>query len=110
MTQTADNRDMDVSPDNPTTSPSAPGRTCSRPALLSTRSSAAPAVMPHQNERSRTVIDGRRTDDGDRCALIVIQEVSGVWALYPHGVRKFGVRLTKANADVLAQAILKGTQ
>jgi hypothetical protein len=39
----------------------------------------------------------------------VIQEVSGAWALYPHGVSKFGVQLTKANAHTLAQAILKGT-
>jgi hypothetical protein len=73
---------------------------------VSVRSSAAPAVMQRENERNRTAIDGRRTDDGTPCKLVMIQEVSGVWALYPHGVSRFGVRLAKANADALARVIV----
>ncbi|MGQ0775499.1 MAG: hypothetical protein ACT4NY_13930 [Pseudonocardiales bacterium] len=44
------------------------------------------AVMQRDNERSRTVVDGRRTDDGDQCKLVVVHEVTGgCVALYPHG-------------------------
>jgi hypothetical protein len=104
MAQTADNRQTDDKPNEPSREPE---RVRSRSVLTSERSTAAPAVMPPQNERNRTVIDGRRTD-GTPCKLVVIQEISGTWALYPHGVSKFGVRLTKTNAHTLAQAILKG--
>jgi hypothetical protein len=107
MAHTADNQHTDDKPDEPS---SDPGRICFQPALTRVRNSAVPAVMQRELERSRTVVDGRRTDDGDSCKLVAIQEVSGVWALYPHGVQKFGVRLSKANADVLVQAILKGVQ
>jgi hypothetical protein len=78
---------------------------------MSARSTAAPAVvMQRENERSRIVVDGRRTDDGTPCKLVVVQEVSGAWTLYPHGWGRFGVRLTKVNAAALARAIRKGMQ
>lgn len=68
-----------------------------------------PAVTQRGNERSRTVVDGHRTDDGDQCKLVVVHEVTGdCWALYPHGWGKFGVRLAKAEAVTVAQAILAG--
>jgi len=65
-------------------------------------------VVQHKNERSRTVVDGRRTDDGDLCTLVVVREVGGTWVLYPHGDAKFGVRLARAEALKVAQAILAG--
>lgn len=73
---------------------------------------AAPAalamnvVMQRDNERRRVVVEGRRTDDGDRCALVVIHERSGGWALYPHGVAQLGVRVSGSDAAAVAAAIL----
>ncbi|MGH4016811.1 MAG: hypothetical protein ACREMZ_16625 [Gemmatimonadales bacterium] len=64
--------------------------------------------MQRQNERSRVVVDGKRTDDGSQCTLVVVQEVGGTWALYPHGWGRFGVRLNKSEAVKAAQAILNG--
>ncbi|MGH4023790.1 MAG: hypothetical protein ACRDRV_04310 [Pseudonocardiaceae bacterium] len=57
-------------------------------------------VMQRDNERRRVVVDGRRTDDGTRCALVVIHERNGNWALYPHGADQLGVRIP--GKDVLA--------
>ncbi|MCA1704305.1 MAG: hypothetical protein LC808_14015 [Actinobacteria bacterium] len=71
------------------------------------RTVAEPAVMQRDNEISRVVVEGRRTDDGDRCTLVVIQEwYGGGWALYPHGWGTFGVRLEKSAAATVARAIL----
>ena len=65
-----------------------------------------PAIMQRENERRRVVVDGRRTDDRSRCELVVVSEVGGTWALYPHGVGKLGVRLPHAEAARIARAIL----
>ncbi|MGQ0777260.1 MAG: hypothetical protein ACT4NY_23075 [Pseudonocardiales bacterium] len=62
------------------------------------------------NERSRTVVEGRRTDDGDLCTLVAVHETGGTWALYPHGWGKLGVRLANAEAVRVAQAILAGAR
>jgi len=67
-------------------------------------------VMQRENETRRVVLDGHRTDDGDRCTLVVIREVGGAWALYPHGAGKLGVRLGKENAATMARAILAGSE
>jgi hypothetical protein len=49
-------------------------------------------MMQRDNELGRVVVDGRRTDDGDRCTLVAVHERSGgCWAFYPHGFGKFGV-------------------
>ncbi|MGH3932570.1 MAG: hypothetical protein ACRDTF_21650 [Pseudonocardiaceae bacterium] len=74
------------------------------------RHTPAPAVMQRNNERSRVVMDGRRTDDGDRCTLIMIHEVGDTWVFYPHGAGQFGVRLTKVDAVKVAQVVLAGAQ
>ena len=74
------------------------------------RHTAEPTVMQRENERSRMVVDGKRIDDNTRCSLLVIHEVGGTWVLYPHGWDKFGVRLTKANAEAVAHAILASAQ
>ncbi|MGH3940735.1 MAG: hypothetical protein ACRDTG_19285 [Pseudonocardiaceae bacterium] len=62
--------------------------------------------MQRGNEQSRTILDGRRTDDEQTCSLILVHEVGEWWALYPHGVSSFGVRLERAEAVKMAQAIL----
>ena len=87
-------------------SPRAPGRDAEEVQPWS----AEPAAAQLQNERSRVIVEGKRTDDGDRCTLVVIQEVGGTWALYPHGWGKFGVRLNNGEAVTVAQAILHEAQ
>jgi hypothetical protein len=62
--------------------------------------------MQRENERSRLTVEGRRTDDGSRCTLLVVHEVGGTWVLYPHGAAQLGVRLDGAAAATVAQAIL----
>ncbi|MGH3924690.1 MAG: hypothetical protein ACRDTT_17825, partial [Pseudonocardiaceae bacterium] len=67
---------------------------------------AEPAIMQRQNERSRVVLDGTRTDDGDTCTVVVVHEIGQMWGFYPHGFGKFGVRLPTAEALKMARAIL----
>lgn len=67
-------------------------------------------VMQRENETDRVVLDGRRTDDGDRCKLVAIRELGGAWALYPHGAGKLGVRLRKEDAAIVARAILASVE
>lgn len=62
--------------------------------------------MQRHHEQARLVADGRRTDDGQKCSLVLIQSAGGVWRLCPHGVDKFGVVLTDAEARRAAQWIL----
>jgi hypothetical protein len=62
-------------------------------------------VMQRDNERRRVVVDGRRTDDGTRCALVVIHERNGTWALYPHGADQLGVRIPGKDALTLGRLI-----
>lgn len=66
-------------------------------------------VMQRQNELSRVVAVGKRTDDGSLCTLLAVSETGGVWALYPHGAGKLGVRLPRDEAQRLARAILSQT-
>lgn len=66
-------------------------------------------LMTQEKERFRVVVAGQRADDGDRCTVVVIHERSGYWGVYPHGFATFGVRLPRAEAVKVAQAILDGT-
>ncbi|MGH3917426.1 MAG: hypothetical protein ACRDTC_29035 [Pseudonocardiaceae bacterium] len=69
------------------------------------------AVMQRENERGRLAVDGRLVADGQQCTFLVIHErAGGTWAIYPHGVDKLGVRLVKADAVKVAQAILDGAR
>jgi hypothetical protein len=63
-------------------------------------------VMQRENEHRRIVVDGRRTDDRSRCELLLVSEVGGTWALYPHGSGHLGVRLPTVEAVRIARAIL----
>jgi hypothetical protein len=65
-------------------------------------------VSQTEKERARWVVDGYRTDDRARCALLVVHEIGHTWALYPHGAEKLGVRLSRSSALVVAHAILTG--
>ena len=62
--------------------------------------------MQRENERRRIVVDGHRTDDRTRCELLLVSEVGGTYALYPHGSGKLGVRLPNVEAVRIARAIL----
>ena len=66
-------------------------------------------IMQRENERSRLVATGKRTDDGSLCELLAVCETGGGWVLYPHGGTKFGVRLPKDEAQRLARGILDQT-
>ena len=47
---------------------------------------------------------GRRTDSGERCTLLVINEIDDSWSF--HGLGAPGVKLSKADTVALAEAIL----
>ncbi|HEU0087556.1 MAG TPA: hypothetical protein VFQ77_07880 [Pseudonocardiaceae bacterium] len=63
-------------------------------------------VMQRDNEQGRVVVPGTRTDDGERCALVVVCEVGRTWAFYPHGAAQLGVRVSGADAVKVARRIL----
>ncbi|HEX2301251.1 MAG TPA: hypothetical protein VHH34_22570, partial [Pseudonocardiaceae bacterium] len=63
-------------------------------------------VMQRENEISRVVLEGRRTDDGAVCSVVVVHELGGTWAIFPHGMSQFGVRLHTGEMATLAQAVL----
>jgi hypothetical protein len=52
----------------------------------------------------RVHAQGRRTDDGSMCTLLVIHEADSSWAI--HGLGAPGVRLSKAEMIALAEKIL----
>jgi hypothetical protein len=62
--------------------------------------------MQRDNERRRVVVNGRRTDDGTHCALVVIHERSGHWALYPHGADQLSVRIRAKDVLALGKIIM----
>ncbi len=63
-------------------------------------------MTTREKERSRVVVDGKRTDNAERCTLVVVHEIGGTWAWYPHGAAQLGVRLPQADAVRMAQKIL----
>ena len=65
-------------------------------------------VMQRDNERGRMAVYGKRTDNGERCTLVVVAEVGRTWAFYPHGVAQLGVRVDQQEAVKVAEAILDG--
>lgn len=66
-------------------------------------------VNQHKNEISRVVLDGRRTDDGAACSVVVVRELGGTWAIYPHGMNQLGARLRDGEMATMTQAILGAT-
>ena len=70
--------------------------------------SALPAwpLTTREKEHSRLVAEGKRTDDGTLCSLVLVEEVGGTWAAYPHGAAQLGVRLSRTEASRVARRIL----
>ncbi|MGH3797737.1 MAG: hypothetical protein ACRDSP_22935 [Pseudonocardiaceae bacterium] len=73
------------------------------------RGEAEPAIMQREDERTRMVTVGKRTDDGTQCTLLAVLEAGGTWCMYPHGAATLGVRVSAAEAQRLARVILGGT-
>ena len=64
-------------------------------------------LTTEEREHCRTVVTGNRTDDGDRCTVVLVHERdTGDWGVYPHGFTKFGVRLSDKEAVKLARKII----
>ncbi|MGH3801453.1 MAG: hypothetical protein ACRDTD_15225 [Pseudonocardiaceae bacterium] len=60
---------------------------------------------PHQRrERGRLTVLGRRSDSGERCTLLMINEVDGSWSFYAAGAP--GATLGKTDVIALADKIL----
>jgi hypothetical protein len=59
--------------------------------------------------RGRLVALGRRTDDGKRCSLLVVNEADGSWSFYGVGASA-GVKLGKADTVALVELILARTE
>ncbi|MCA1673500.1 MAG: hypothetical protein LC799_15315 [Actinobacteria bacterium] len=72
------------------------------------REDPQPVIMQRENERGRVAVEGWLVESGERCKFLAIHERTGDWAVYPHGVGKLGVRLPRAEAVKVAQAILAG--
>ncbi len=68
------------------------------------------SVMQRKHERGRLVVEGRRTDTGGRCSLVVVSEVGGSWVAYAHGDTGLGVWLARADAVAVTQWILDGVR
>lgn len=60
----------------------------------------------HQTERARMTAPGRRSDDGRRCDLLVVQEADCSWSFHAPPLGSPGVRVTGDIAAGLAQWIL----
>jgi hypothetical protein len=65
-------------------------------------------IQHQQQERGRVTALGRRTDSGERCTLLVINELDGSWSF--HGLGAPGVKLSKADTVALAESILARAQ
>jgi hypothetical protein len=62
-------------------------------------------IQHQRTERGRVTALGRRTDSGERCTLLVINELDGSWSF--HGLGAPGVRLPAVDMVELATAILE---
>jgi hypothetical protein len=90
--------------------PTPPARCPAQPAVVSWPEPAATnydlPVMQLRGERERLVVTGRRSDDGNRCELLVVADVGGSYAFYPHGGTQFGVQLAREDTVIVARLIL----
>ena len=50
-------------------------------------------------------MQGRSTDDGSRCTLLLVHELDGSWTF--HGLGAPGVTLSKADTVALVESILE---
>jgi hypothetical protein len=78
--------------------------------VLMVRDTSQPVVMQRANELSRLLVDGKRTDNDERCMLLAVREVGGTWALYLHGDPKLGVRITVPEAAAFGAELAGGSR
>jgi hypothetical protein len=64
-----------------------------------------PETLHSERERGRIQVQGRCTDDGNKCTLLVIHEAGGSWSI--HGLGVPGVRLPAAEMVALCEKILR---
>lgn len=65
-------------------------------------------VMQREDELARLVAEGRRSDNGERCSLVLVRRTGGDWFFYPHGMDQLGVRLSDPEARRVAALIVEG--
>ena len=64
-----------------------------------------PETEHKQRERGRMAMQGRCTDDGSKCTLLLVHELDGSWTF--HGLGAPGVKLSKADTVALAESVLE---
>lgn len=67
--------------------------------------SIEPPSTHGERERGRMAVQGRCSDDGSRCTLLLVHEHDGSWSF--HGLGARGVRVSQSDATVLAMGVLK---
>ena len=69
-----------------------------------------PETQQHRHrERDRLIALGRRSDSGERCTLLVVNEADGSWSFHALGASA-GVKLGKADTLALVELILARTE
>jgi hypothetical protein len=69
-----------------------------------------PETEQHRDrERDRLIALGRRTDNENRCTLLVVNEADGSWSFHGLGA-SVGVKLGKADTVALVELILARTE
>jgi hypothetical protein len=65
--------------------------------------------QPRPRERDRVIALGRRTDNDERCSLLVVSEADGSWSFYGLGASA-GIKLGQADTVALVELILARTE
>jgi hypothetical protein len=68
-----------------------------------------PETQHRDRERDRLIALGRRSDSGERCTLLVVNEADGSWSFHGLGAPA-GVTLGKVDTLVLVELILARTE
>ena len=69
-----------------------------------------PETEQHRHhERDRLIALGRRSDSGERCTLLVVNEADGSWSFHGLGASA-GVKLGQADTLALVELILARTE
>ena len=78
--------------------------------MLRVSTSDVPETEQHRHrERDRLIVLGRRSDSGERCTLLVVNEADGSWSFHGLGASA-GVKLGQADTVALVELILARTE
>ena len=78
--------------------------------MLRVSTSDVPETEHHRHRaRDRLIALGRRSDSGERCTLLVVNEADGSWSFDGLGASA-GVKLGKADTLALVELILARTE